>query len=285
VRASRSFFALTILAVLAACAPRLSATDREKLATARQMVDAWNAQDWDQMFDLFATDGILHSMMSEPIVGREEIRARLTDLLDGIEHIELQIVNMGIVDDVVVLERVDDFVYQGRHSRVPVVGIMQIQDGKVSEWREYYDQASLLSALGVAGKPAAAQPDKAVAEVLAFLQKLQKDWNSGDMQAYLDAYWDDEDLAIVFGDKVVLGKKAMTAMFTSAWPDEVKMGNFATEDEHVTILDPNFAIVDGKFRHQFTDSVVAGAFTHILKRRENGDWKIVHEHTSRKNPE
>jgi limonene-1,2-epoxide hydrolase len=32
---------------------------------------------------------------------------------------------------------------------VPVVGILDVRNGKVQEWREYYDRASLMSAMGV----------------------------------------------------------------------------------------------------------------------------------------
>ncbi|NNE35640.1 MAG: SgcJ/EcaC family oxidoreductase [Rhodothermales bacterium] len=282
-RAPRNLLALIVLALVAACTSGLSATDKEKLATARQMVDAWNVKDWDQVFDLFATDGVLQSMMSEPIIGREEIRSQLADLLSGIEQIELQIVNMGIVDDVVVLERVDDFVYKGKRSRVPVVGVMEIQDGKVTEWREYYDQASLLSALVAEDNTVASETEGAVAEIQDLVTKLQEDWNGGDMQAYLDAYWDDEGMALVFSDRVVLGKDAMTEMFTSTWPNEAKMGDFATEDVNVIVLNPDLAIAKGRFQHQFTDSLIVGAFSHILVRGDDGQWKIVHEHTSRKN--
>ena len=56
----------------------------------------------------------------------------------------------------VFIERVDDFVYKGKHSRVPVVGVLEIENGEVTAWREYYDRAQLMEALAVdEGAPAA----------------------------------------------------------------------------------------------------------------------------------
>ncbi|MBA4800461.1 MULTISPECIES: limonene-1,2-epoxide hydrolase family protein [Euryhalocaulis] len=137
------------LAVLAIAAPAFADTDEEKLAVANEMIQAWNDQDWDKVVDLFAEDGSLHSMMVEPIVGREAIGNRIGHMAEGIEEIELKIQNLGVIDGVVFMERIDDFTYNGHAGEVPVVGVVEIEDGKVQEWREYYDRAELLEAMGV----------------------------------------------------------------------------------------------------------------------------------------
>ena len=277
--------ALIAIAAVVGCSPSVTEEDEAKLATAEQMFEAWNTLDWQLAFDLFSEDGVLQSMMSEPIVGREVIRARLADLVGNIDRIELQIRNIGVVNDVVMFERVDDFVYKGKHSRVPVVGVMEIANGEVLEWREYYDKAMLTNALITTEDDKAGDSPDAEGEVRAVLKSLQEDWNRGDMQAYLDAYWDDEGLTLVFGDQVISGKSNMTRMFTTGWPDEEKMGDFATANEAVTLLGRDTAGTKGTFQHQFTDELVVGAFTHVLQRMGDGEWRIVHEHTSRKNPE
>ncbi|HZX23868.1 MAG TPA: nuclear transport factor 2 family protein [Woeseiaceae bacterium] len=125
------------------------AVEAEAEAVAMKMVDAWNTMEWDRMIDLFAEDAVFQSMMKEPVIGRETIRPRFLALVDGIERIELQIRNMAINGNVVFLERVDDFVYKGKHSRIPVVGVLEIADGEVQAWRDYYDWAQLEEALTV----------------------------------------------------------------------------------------------------------------------------------------
>jgi limonene-1,2-epoxide hydrolase len=124
-------------------------TDAAKLAVAKQMFDAWHALDWPRVYELFAEDGVLHSMMDEPVVGRAAIRERLGKLAPGISRIDLKVRTMGVIDGRVVVERVDDFVYNGHHGKVPVVGVLEIEDGKVKAWREYYDRAQLLREMGV----------------------------------------------------------------------------------------------------------------------------------------
>jgi len=137
--------------LLATAVPSASAdTDAEKLATARQMIAAWNTRNWEQVYELFAADGVLESMMlPEPTVGREAIKQRIGVLAKDISKIELQIRHIGVADGVVFIERVDDFVYRGHHGRVPVVGVLEIQQGRVKAWREYYDRAQMIEAMGL----------------------------------------------------------------------------------------------------------------------------------------
>ncbi|MGH8285898.1 MAG: SgcJ/EcaC family oxidoreductase [Steroidobacteraceae bacterium] len=137
-------------AIMAGCATTARAdTDAQKLATVQRMIQAWNERDWDRVFDLFAEDGVLHSMMVEPVKGRETIRAHISKLTPDIERIELKVRNIGVVDGTVFVERVDDFIYRGRHGAVPVVGVVEVENGRIREWREYYDRASLLGAMGL----------------------------------------------------------------------------------------------------------------------------------------
>lgn len=129
-------------------------TKDSRIVVVERMIEAWNNRDWKLVGDLFAEDGVLHSMMIDPVVGRAAIAERIEALGAGIESITLHIRNIGVIGNTVVIERVDDFVYKGKHGKVPVVGVLEVENGKVKEWREYYDRAELLAEMGVAPAPA-----------------------------------------------------------------------------------------------------------------------------------
>ena len=138
------------LALLAAVAPASADSDAQKLATVRQMIEAWNARNWQQVYDLFAQDGVLQSMMlPTPTVGREAISKRIGALAADLSQIELRVRHIGVVDGVVFIERVDDFTYRGHHGAVPVVGVVEVEQGHVKVWREYYDRAQMIEAMGL----------------------------------------------------------------------------------------------------------------------------------------
>jgi limonene-1,2-epoxide hydrolase len=127
----------------------MSESDDAKVAVVRDILDSWSAQDWARVESLFAPDGVLHSVMSEPVVGREAFAGRLQVLHDGLERIQLHIKTIGVIDGRVFVERVDDFDINGHHGEVPVVGILTVEDGMVTHWLEYYDRATLLRGMGV----------------------------------------------------------------------------------------------------------------------------------------
>lgn len=272
-----TLFLLLLCSGLVSCSNEVAPADAERLAVADEMIDAWNTQEWDRAFDLFADDGVLHSVMIEPIIGKEAIRKRLLPLVQNLDRIELQIRNKGVVNDVVMFERIDDFVYKGTHSRIPVVGVMEISNGKIDEWREYYDKASLLTALS----PPTATASSIESEILALTHQLSTDWNAGDMAAYLDAYSEDAEVSLLFRNRVVASKQELTDMFTSTWTTEEAMGDFETDQVGVRQIAPGTAIARGLFEHRFPNETVRGAFTHVWQKTNAGSWKIIHDHTSR----
>lgn len=146
---------LTVLLLLGAWLPPAATADAHDTAdpdeaVVRDMMAAWNTMDLERILGLFAPDGAFHSVMLEPIVGREALRAHFTPVFAALDRVTLEVVNLGRVGDVVFVERVDDFVYRGKHSRIPVVGVIEIDNGLIREWRDYYDRASMVEAMTVA---------------------------------------------------------------------------------------------------------------------------------------
>ena len=140
-----------VLVVVAGSVQAAPRTDAAKLAVAREMIAAWKVADWRKVADLFAPDGVLRSMMIEPVTGRAAIYQRVSALGKGAPGgVLLDVAHMGVIDGLVFIERTDRFVYNGHAGSTPVVGVLDIRGGKVREWREYYDRASLLREMGVA---------------------------------------------------------------------------------------------------------------------------------------
>jgi limonene-1,2-epoxide hydrolase len=124
-------------------------TDEQKIAVGREMAEAWRALDWRKVADMFTPDGVLHSMMVEPIVGREAVYKRVSGLGDGLESITLNIRHMGVIDGILYMERTDEFVIRGKPGSAPVVGVLEFEGPLIKIWREYYDRAHLLKAMGL----------------------------------------------------------------------------------------------------------------------------------------
>jgi len=124
-------------------------SDEQKIAVGREMAAAWKAMDWRKVADMFTPDGVLHSMMVEPVVGREAVYKRVAGLADGLEQITLQLHHIGVIDGLLFMERTDEFTIRGKAGSAPVVGVLEFEGGLIKVWREYYDRAHLLKNMGL----------------------------------------------------------------------------------------------------------------------------------------
>lgn len=124
-------------------------TAEHNIAVVKKMIAAWEARDAEAITDMFTPDGVLHSMMIDPIVGREALLPRMKYLVDNATHMHLNVRTWAVSGNTVFIERQDEFTFNGHAGKVPVVGVLVIEGDKVKEWREYYDRAELLEAMGV----------------------------------------------------------------------------------------------------------------------------------------
>jgi limonene-1,2-epoxide hydrolase len=104
-------------------------------------IDAWNNRDWDAIEAAFTEDVVYHNIPMEPMVGKAAAVAGIRQMQP--ESVDWQVLNIAAAGDAVLTERVDNFVMAGGKSiSVPVMGTMEIEDGKIKAWRDYFDLAT-----------------------------------------------------------------------------------------------------------------------------------------------
>jgi limonene-1,2-epoxide hydrolase len=104
----------------------------------REFVAAWEQRDSDFIIGCFTEDAAYHSMPLTPIVGKEAI----ADWVRGFEDVppgRLEVHHQVASGDVVMNERTDRIVLNGRPVTLPIVGVFEIHEGRIRAWREYFD--------------------------------------------------------------------------------------------------------------------------------------------------
>jgi limonene-1,2-epoxide hydrolase len=125
------------------------AAEPQEIRLARLALTTYEQMDWDKWILLFAEDGRLHSVMRDPVVGRQALKSRMIEFHHGIGiepgSMTLNILNIGkVADNVVMVERMDVWYQNGTRRQVPAVGVFVFdEDGLIEVWREYYDLATL----------------------------------------------------------------------------------------------------------------------------------------------
>lgn len=122
--------------------------DEEKAAVFRRMAEHWQNKEWRQCADLFTPGGVLHSVMKEPIVGREAFYARMMHLATPNKSVRLHIHRIGVIDGALIVERTDEVIVDGVSRSVPVMAVLEFDGNLISLWRDYYDRGQLMWAQG-----------------------------------------------------------------------------------------------------------------------------------------
>jgi beta-aspartyl-peptidase (threonine type) len=132
--------------------------------------------------------------------------------------------------------------------------------------------------LFAAGGAPAAPSDAAVRTVLATQVEA---WNRGDLDAFMTTYWNSDELTFFSDDAVTKGWRATFDRYRRRYQAEGKeMGRLEFADLRVDVTGDDWAAARARWKLTFKDGKTTGGLFTLLLRRVNGDWRIVHDHTS-----
>ena len=109
----------------------------------RDFCAAWGRGDVDAIVDAFSVDAVYHNIPMEPCEGKDAIRTFIGGLIGGMATaVEFDIRNQVVSGNLVLNERVDTIKLKTGDVALPVAGVFELTpDGKISAWRDYFDQA------------------------------------------------------------------------------------------------------------------------------------------------
>ncbi|PAY18092.1 DUF4440 domain-containing protein [Rhodopirellula sp. SM50] len=138
------------------------------------------------------------------------------------------------------------------------------------------------------GRPAAdaAKPIDAVksadvdeAEIRRLIGQQADAWNAGDIDRFMDVYWNDDALTFCSAGSVTRGWTATLERYKRRYPDKATMGNLSFSDlEFLRLGDDAFQVL-GVWQLTRDATPIGGRFTLVLRRFDEA-WRIVHDHTS-----
>lgn len=72
------------------------------------------------------------------LAGSAAIQDMMTTFFAGGRCVDLEVLFLAVDGDVVLMERRDHWVVDGKQMSWPVMGAYEVRDGKISAWREYF---------------------------------------------------------------------------------------------------------------------------------------------------
>ena len=121
--------------------------------------------------------------------------------------------------------------------------------------------------------------DKDQKEIRNILKTQTEAWNRGDIDAFMNGYWESDSLKFIGKSGVTYGYKETLARYKKNYFDTAQMGKLAFELLEVKQLSPEYYFVVGKWFLKRSVGDIGGLYT-LLFRKINGRWVIVVDHSS-----
>ena len=115
------------------------ANEAEKIVN--DFCKAFESKNLEAIMAFFTDDAVYHNIPMKPVSGKAQIRATIESFMpkNPADKITFKILHTGSAGNVVFNERVDMFDQGGKHMELPVAGVFEISNGKISKWRDYFD--------------------------------------------------------------------------------------------------------------------------------------------------
>ena len=102
-------------------------------------------EECDELMGFFSEDAVYENVpIDPPNRGSEAIRKTLEQFSGMATQIEFVVHHQMAADGVVMNERTDRFEVGGQWLEIRVMGVFEIQAGKIKAWRDYFDLAQLM---------------------------------------------------------------------------------------------------------------------------------------------
>lgn len=117
------------------------------------------------------------------------------------------------------------------------------------------------------------------ARILDVISDQQAAWNAGDIDAFMQGYWQSPDLRFASGGEVAYGWQVTRDRYHSRYSNRALMGELTFDNLQTDMLSDEAAIVHGAWALQRENDRPSGLFTLVFK-QIGGDWKIVSDTTT-----
>lgn len=110
--------------------------------------EAWGRRSIEDVLAYMAPDIVYQNVPLPAMNGRDEAAKFLTPILRNATKIEFKLLDIAVSasGDRVHTERIDRLHFQTGVVDIPLMGVFAVRDGKITEWRDYSDIASVMEA-------------------------------------------------------------------------------------------------------------------------------------------
>lgn len=118
--------------------------------------------------------------------------------------------------------------------------------------------------------------EKIIREIL---ERQTRDWNRGDIDAFMKGYWQSDSLMFVGKSGVTYGYQQTLNNYKKNYPDTAAMGKLRFNILQVRRISSDHFFVLGKWMLTRSIGDISGHYT-LIFRKIKGVWNIISDHSS-----
>lgn len=139
---------------------------------------------------------------------------------------------------------------------------------------------NLLLFLSVIVWASCSQPaENDIAEISAVLNTQAAEWNKGNIEGYMQGYWNNDSLLFIGSKGPVYGYNNTLQRYKKGYPDKDAMGQLSFSNLSFKKLSNEYYHVTGSWSLMRKGDNPNGYFT-LIFRKIDGHWVIVADHSS-----
>ena len=116
-------------------------------------------------------------------------------------------------------------------------------------------------------------------EVRGLLNRQTKEWNAGNIPAFMNTYWKSDSLMFVGKTGITYGWQKTLDNYKKNYPDTAAMGKLKFDLLEVKRLSSDYFFVVGKWHLTRSIGDIGGIFTLLFRKLANR-WLIIADHSS-----
>ena len=133
--------------------------------------------------------------------------------------------------------------------------------------------------LGAATISAQSRDEKTKTAVRKILDEQTAAWNRGDIEGFMQGYWNSPQMTFVSGNNVTKGWQPTLERYKKSYDSRAKMGVLSFSELEIIPTGKDSAVVLGRFTLEREKDKPTGMFTLNFRKFKEG-WRIILDHTS-----
>ncbi len=116
--------------------------------------------------------------------------------------------------------------------------------------------------------------------ILALLERQTNDWNTGNIDAFMEGYWKSDSLAFVGAKGPTYGWQNTLDNYKKRYPDRATMGTLKFDILRLQFIGKGVAMLIGKWHLTRPEKGDVGGHYTLVFRKIDNKWVIISDHTS-----